>query len=410
MKKYSTYIFIFLIVAAIIALIATGNNKKNRHINSRVTFRKQDKNPYGMYVAYENLKNLFPGAYISADKYEPGYWDSLSTYGIDQALIIVTDRFTADEAEIKKLLDFAEHGNDIFITARVLSYDVEKILKCRTNDTQLPVYYNNEEEYLYDSLTVQLVHPPFEDQLTYTYPGRGISSSFSDVDTTIADILGRDKNGNPDFIHLQAGQGNLFIHLAPISFSNYFLLHKNNFRYYEKVFSLINPDVKTIVWDEFYLNRNTKNNKKNDKSWLSVLFKYPSLKAALLTAIIALLAYVLFEMRRKQRIIPVLTKPKNDSLDFVKTIGRLYYDKGDHKNLCKKMSAYYLEHIRNKYKLPTGKLDDEFINNLVFKSGADEQNVRGIISFIKSLDTNIAVSPFQVADFHKQLESFYKIT
>ena len=57
------------------------------------------------------------------------------------------------------------------------------------------------------------------------------------------------------------------------------------------------------------------------KSWISVLFSYPALKAALLTAIFTLLLYVLLGMRRKQRYIPVLTKPKNDSLDFVKTIG-----------------------------------------------------------------------------------------
>ena len=74
--------------------------------------------------------------------------------------------------------------------------------------------------------------------------------------------------------------------------------------------------------------------------------------AALLTAIFALLLYVVLEMRRKQRTIPVMTKPKNDSLEFVKTIGRLYHDKGDHKNLCRKMSAYFLEHVRNRYKLP----------------------------------------------------------
>ena len=71
-------------------------------------------------------------------------------------------------------------------------------------------------------------------------------------------------------------------------------------------------------------------------------------------------------MRRKQRYIPVVAKPKNDSLDFVKTIGRLYYDKGDHKNLSRKMGAFFLEHVRSRYKLPTGTLNEEFINNSYF--------------------------------------------
>ena len=128
----------------------------------------------------------------------------------------------------------------------------------------------------------------------------------------------------------------------------------------------------------------------------------------MLTAIFTLLLYVVMEMRRKQRYIPVVTKPRNDSLDFVKTIGRLYYDKGDHKNLCRKMAAYFLEHVRNRYKLATGNLGDDFVKNLQFKTGYEESEIRGIVSYIKWLDESQAVSQNQLTDFHKQLESFYK--
>src|SRR6185503_10139397 len=91
-------------------------------------------------------------------------------------------------------------------------------------------------------------------------------------------------------------------------------------------------------------------------------------------------------MRRKQRIIPVMTRPRNDSMDFVKTIGRLYYDKGDHKNLSRKMAAYFLEYVRNRYKLTTVSLDEEFIKNLQFKTNCEEHEIRSIVSFIKYLD------------------------
>ena len=114
------------------------------------------------------------------------------------------------------------------------------------------------------------------------------------------------------------------------------------------------------------------------------------------------------EMRRKQRYIPVIKKPGNDSMDFVKTIGRLYFDKGDHANLCRKMSAYFLEYVRNKYKLLAGSLDEDFIAKLQYKSGAAEYEVRGIISFIKYLDDGPAINHKQLTAFHKQLELFYK--
>lgn len=407
MKNKLPYILLSLVGAAFILLIVTGNNKSNRTIDNRITFRKNDKRPYGMFVAYDHLKYLFPTASISANKYEPGYWDSLSSYDNNQALIILADRFSADDAEIEKLIAFAEYGNDVFITARELSYDAKNIFYCKTisNDA----FINGEFLGKSDSLIVSLTSPPFETNVDYAYPGRNLSSKFSSVDTSITDVIGNDEFGSPDFIHLQVGKGHFYIHLAPIAFSNYFLLHKNNISYFEKAFSLIDPSVKRIVWDEYYLNENAGTNRKNDENgWLKELLKYPALKAALLTSIIALLAYVLLEMRRKQRYIPKVTKPRNDSLDFVKTIGRLYYDKENHQNLCKKMSSYFLEHVRNKYKLPTGTLDEEFISNLKFKSGAEESEIRGIVSFIKYAETSPAITPVQVTDFHKQLESFYK--
>ena len=104
----------------------------------------------------------------------------------------------------------------------------------------------------------------------------------------------------------------------------------------------------------------------------------------------------------------MITKPRNDSLDFVKTIGRLYFDKGDHLNLCRKMAAYFLEHIRNVYKLPTNNLNEEFIKALQFKTGIAETEIAGIVSFIRKLDGVPIVSDKQLSSFHKQLESFYK--
>jgi len=305
------------------------------------------------------------------------------------------------------LIAFAENGNDVFISTRELSFDAKQFLNCKVFTHEVFSYTENINNS--DSLIVSLVNLPFGNTVSYQYPGRGINSFFKKIDTTIADVIGKNEFDHPNFLHLQTGKGNVYIHLVPIAFSNYFLLHKRNIQYYEKSFSLINPAVKKIVWDEYYINSNMQGNKNDEKkNWLSVLSNYPSLKAALLTAILSLLVYVLLEMRRKQRYIPVVNNPINDSLDFVKTIGRLYYDKGNHTNLCKKMGLYFLEHVRNKYKLTTSKLDDEFINNLKYKSGVDETSIREIVSFIKYLEDAPGISSRQITTFHSQLESFYK--
>jgi len=415
LKKYLPHIITVLITGALVALFLTGNNgtKKNK-IDDRVTLRKQDKIPYGTYVAYRGLEHLFPKASISTNKLEPGYWDSLSNYDSGQALIIVTGKFSPDEIEMKKLISFIENGNDVFVSARTISYSAGDMMGCSINTSDISSYYE-ETIKVEDSLNVSLVTPPFGKKTSYVYPGKKLDASFREFDEATTELLGEDEMGRANFIRLRAGKGNLFIHLAPLAFTNYFLLHKDNIGYYEKAMSVINPEVTKVVWDEYYLNKKFLDEREEPKKgWFSVLMgtendngKKP-FRAAFWLLILLLLLYVLLEMRRKQRYIPVIKKPRNDSLDFVKTIGRLYFDKGDHKNLCRKMSAYFLEHVRNKYKLSTGTLDDNFVKNLQFKSGAEEQEIRGIVYFIKYLDDAPEIGHEQLSDFHKQLESFYK--
>jgi len=414
LKNSAPYIIAGILVLGIIALIATGSNKKNsKQLDERITLRKKDKIPYGTYVAFENLQQLFPKASISTSRSEPGYWDSLSNYDAGQAFIAVTDRFNPYENEMKRLISFAEKGNDVFVSARYLSSTADKELGCSSSAYDLSMI---EMDQLEDNMNLTLSNPPFDTPSKYTYPGRGFYSYFTHVDTSTTDVLGYDKVGRPVFIHLRAGKGNFYVHLEPLAFSNYFLLYKNNISYYEKAMSVIDPAVTKVVWDEYYLNKRAEGDPdQKKKGWMSVLMSMQNangkkpFKAAFWLLILLLLLYVLMEMRRKQRYIPVVTKPKNDSLDFIKTIGRLYYDKGDHKNLCRKMGAYFLEHVRGKYKLPTGSLNDEFVKTLQYKSGADEHIIRGIISFIKYADDAPAVTADELADFHKQLELFYKI-
>ncbi len=405
MKKYLPHILIGLVAIAIIFLFLSSENKANRQFDGRISLRVKDKIPYGTYVAFESLRQFFPKAAVTVSRQEPGYWDSLSNFNGNQALIIVTPNFSADEFEMKKLIQFAENGNDVFISAMMMSYNAAQIMKCDVNSADGMMYYFEQSEGA-DLLSISLAQPPFRKKTPYTYPGKRYDFYFYKTDTATTTVLGYDKNNNPNFIHLKAGKGNVYVHLAPLAFSNYFLLHRNNITYAENAFSVLSPGTERIVWDEYFSGKKMQQQKKS--SWLSVFFKYPSLKWALLTALLALLLYVLSEMRRKQRIIPVVTKPKNDSLEFVKTIGRLYHDKGDHKNLCRKMSAYFLEHIRSRYKLATSELNDEFIQNLHGKTGVDAEELKVIIFFIQNLDTAERISEKQLTWFHKQLESFYK--
>lgn len=396
-------------IAALILLFWSG--KEGRKLDERLTFRKGDKIPYGTFVAYENLQYLFPRAAVSANRWQPGSWDSLTIYEANQAMIIVCPEFSADEDEMETLINFARKGNDVFISAMDLAYDASHVFKCKVSNIEsLISFFSNRSAS--DTLTVSLLGTQ---KASYSYPGKRLDSYFSNIDSGITTVLGTDRSNRPDFVRFKTGKGNIYVHLAPMTFSNYFLLHGNNFRYYERLLSFIPSTATRVVWDEYYLYKDrTREGGRKKKNWLAALLNTEnesgqrSFAAAFWILLGLLLIYVLLEMRRKQRYIPVIKKPSNDSLDFVKTVGRLYYDKGDHANLCRKMASYFLEHVRNRYKLPTTQLNDEFSKALHYKTGIDEIEIKKIVSFIKWLETTSGVSDKDLVTFQRQLEAFYK--
>lgn len=432
MRKYLPYIFVTILLAGIILMVITGGGKGNgnsaaKEIDETISLNRKDKIPYGTYVAYNSLPHLFPGAAIHNNTFQPGMWDSVSAYDKDQLFICICDHFNPDEYEMKRLIAFAESGNDVFLSARYYSAVADRLLNCSTS--AITRLYETGYSETKDSMSVMLNNPLFGKTKEFTYPGKSFQSYFSDTDTSLADVLGYDGGFRPNFIRLHAGKGNFYVHTEPLAFSNYFILHKGNRDYFEKVMSVVKPGTNKIVWDEYFITKpsyeqnssssgsdddyNFSSDRKKKRDWFASLMGmknsegHRSFRAAMLTLLFLLLLFVLMMMRRTQRMIPVIKSPANESLDFVKTIGRLYYDKGDHKNLCKKMGTYFLEHVRSTYKLATGNLDETFIRNLLYKSGAAETVVREIVAFINYADEAPSISEEQLLRFYDVLELFY---
>ncbi len=415
MKRALPFIFgLVLIVAIGLLLVSPGNSagnskssnggKKWSKADNQVTLRKNDKKPYGLYVAYERLADLFPKANITTSDDQPGQWDSIAFFGSDQAVIIFSPRVMASQYEFRNLVRFAENGNDVFISTLTISSSISSYARLDVDYSDISWFNNN--SLAADGMTESLV-TPWSGQ--YSYKGKRMEGYFDPLDTTLATPLGRGHEGKVNFIHLKAGKGNVYIHLSPLSFSNYFLLQPGNINYYEKALSVINPNVTHVVWDEYFLNNRPEDqNESKSNNWFSSMAKNRELLAALLIAAGFLLLYVILGMRRRQRSIPAQPPLRNDSLDFVKTVGRLYFEKGDHTNLARKMTVYFLEHLRSRYQLATGLLNDEFIQQVVERTGVAEDEVRPIIDTAVRLQSNVSVNDKQLETYYRRLEKFYQ--
>lgn len=117
---------------------------------------------------------------------------------------------------------------------------------------------------------------------------------------------------------------------------------------------------------------------------------------------------MIFEAKRKQRIIPVIKPLANTTLEFVATIGNLYYQRGDHKNIAEKKIQFFFDYLHAHYFVSTTHRDERFVSMLAGKSGAGEQNVKALTNTINQILAKEKISKEELISLNALLEKFYK--
>jgi hypothetical protein len=202
---------------------------------------------------------------------------------------------------------------------------------------------------------------------------------FSKIDTLNTTVLGYQSSDSTriNFIKVKYKGGEFYLHTQPTAFTNFHLLKDNHQEYAEKVLSYLPKG--NVYWFTKDQNR-----KEISDSPLRYIMSQPALKWAWYIFLFGMLVFMIFNAKRKQRIVPIIKPLPNTTVDFTKTIGNLYYQEGDHDNIINKKIIYFLEKIRNEYLIDTGKLDDEFIKKLQHKSGKDLGDIKKAVFLINT--------------------------
>ena len=409
MKKWLPYIAGAVLLAALSTLLLL--HKEPRRFDGRITFNPKDKIPYGTYAAYHLLQHQFPKATIDINRYAPELWQNLSLDSSGQVLLIVNSYFNPTRSELDNLTAFAQKGNAVFISCLQMNETARLFFKVQQEDVYNP--FTIKSDYgiitMHDSFAVKLDSRTYTVPLQFVYPGVSYNNRFTKYDSLFTYPLGYNADDNvPNLLAINTEKGSIFLHAAPITFTNFFVLYNNNHQYYEKLMSLLPANAKKIVWDEYFLLYKQKDrDNKDSKGLLSVLLSHKNFYAAFWLLMILLALYFITEIKRRQRLIPEYSKPANDSLEFVTTIGKLYYEKGDHKNLAEKLTLFFLDYIRNKYKLPTNEINAAFVQHLSLKTGIPADELNKLTDMLINIKLSDRISEQQLLQYHQQLEIFY---
>jgi len=370
---------------------------KEQPINWTPTYNENHKIPYGSYVFYNELEHIFPQHPIRTINVSPyQYFNDFQEVDRSQinkgTYIKINQNLDLDPISINELLNFTAIGNDLFLSTNRFP----RILK----DT-----LNFETENIFNlsgKATFSLANPRFKKD-SVTIEKRTNSIYFSRLDPQTSTVLGYQNNSNKSFINyvkIKYKKGNIYLHLQPIIFTNYNLLKTERNLYSAGVLSYIKNQL------IFYDSAN-KIEKKLGMSPLRFILSQAALKYAWYLLLITFLLFIIFNAKRKQRLIKIIIPNENTTLAFIKTISNLYYETKDHNNLIEKKITYFLEHLRRVYFIDTQLLNDNFVKILALKSGNDIQITKNLVDYVVLLRAKQDCNENDLITLNKAIERFY---
>ncbi|WP_207493337.1 DUF4350 domain-containing protein [Aridibaculum aurantiacum] len=391
MRAYKSFILIFI---AVLTLYIIAEVNKPKPVDWRVTLSKTDKNPFGCSIFFDRLKDVFPGAAVQS--YRMPVYNQLNNFdGYNNAYLLVSESLPVSDTDVEEMLEFVSQGNYVLASASNLSKSLLDTLKLDT------------EQFLTafsaDSATINFTDPAIRSAKDYSLRRNTLNEYFSKIDSAGSAILGVNNKGQANLVRIPYGEGFFLVHANPLVFSNYFILHKDNAAYTATVLSYLPATVERIMWDEYYnlgpLGAATP---------LRFFLSNDYLRWALRLSLIGMLLYVLFEMKRRQRIIPVIAPLRNSTVHFIKTIATVFLQQKDNRSLAGKKITYFLEFVRNRYFIATNHLNEEFVELLSRKSGVSKEETNHLVQLIYSVQQAEQVPDNYLLVLNNKIDQFYK--
>ncbi len=365
------------------------------------TYSQKDKNPFGAFVLHEQLQHLYYHNNLRPVKTNfENTWRTISDTG--SVYINISKNLFLSATDLAAMLAYVENGNSLFISSNFIDERLLDTLGCEV----LTNHYRQSFSEM-KATSVNLSNQVYSDSAAYQYFYIPFYNHFTKRDTINSRELGSNSWG-ANYILVFYGKGRFYLHTDPRALSNYFLLQRDNYKYFQRMFSFTSAIPQHVYWDDYYNRKNRPKDQSGNKTGLAVLLQYPSMAWAFWLLMLLFGLYIFFGGKRKQRIIAPIAPNTNTTLAFTETISRLYLQQKDNQNIANKLVAYLLEHIRNQYFLNTSQINDEFINTLSRKSNNQKEATEKLFKLINTLHQSMEVSDQQLLLLNQQIENFYK--
>ena len=430
MKSSRNFLFAMLVLFVLFCLLQVNLPKK---FVWSPTFSHVDKQPLGCFVFDSVLTQSLPNGYHVTKK---------TFFQLDQehakekiSVLMVVDQQDLKQLDVKYLCNIARRGGKVMVVASssfddgrnadtVVVDELERTfkvkiedgiyfslrgilsgLKAHDNDMYDTIYWNNRET-MYAAQSYRMFYNmvggtlfvdsvPKVKRLAYTLSTAGYDYKYDSLYVgdftrfdTIVDKKERIERIDtfaikkiPTAVSVPYGKGEVIFVSSPLLFTNYGMLEGNTFVYIFRLMSYL-ADL-PVYRTEAYVKTDAM--LVAEQSPFREFIKRPPLRWALYLALLGVVLFMIFTARRRQRVIPIMSKPANRSLEFIQLIGTLYYQRKDHVDLVRKKFKLFAEELRKTAGVDISDVntDDREYQLLAEKTGMNCDRLKKVIRQIR---------------------------
>lgn len=394
--------YIYFSLFAVITLIYLGVEIFGpKPIDWSESYTRSDKIPHGGYILYNELDQIFPNQRISVNDSPPIYLlqQMVREDRTSRNWIFINNEYSLDRHEAELMLKAVESGDHLFMAASNLQGFLADTLQIRTGFLMQNLSSGIDQRER-DVVLNNFTNPELRDNEGWSVERVG-NRYFTSFDSTRTTVLGVMDSERANFIKIDHGSGFIYLHLHPRLFTNYYLRDLHYADYAFKALSYL--PVQEVVWDGYY-----KAGRPTYGGPMGFILSKESLRSAWYTGLVAIILFMFFKGKRKQRPIPVLSKPKNSTLGFAKTVGNLYYEEGSHKEIAGKKILFFMDYLRRNLGIAQSDMEKELPRVVSERSGLPLDEVQDLLQLIQTVKQKPSISQKELTKLNRQIDQFYK--
>lgn len=195
--------------------------------------------------------------------------------------------------------------------------------------------------------------------------------------------------------------GEIHYHSIPMLFSNQAAMQPGYREHFNLIFSKITPEK---IWlDHMSWHAG---DEADSESPLQYILSEKSLKTAYYLLIIGVLVYIIFNSKRRQRIIPPVELNKNTTLEYLQTVSKLYLSQENHIPIINYLREGFYHQIKKSYYLERHHQD--FAQLLTKKSQIDINQVMDLLAELEKSKKYPSVRPTYPIVIYQKIYNFFK--